>query len=596
MRPGRISKVLATAAALALALAACTGTPPAPNQTTTSPTPTAGGNVTVLEGSPFTSFNATSVTGNTLTNTRIASATHSGFNSVGSDLKIVKNDKFGKYEMVKDKPLTIKYTINSGVQWSDGAPVTADDLLLQWAAASGYFNDATLDANFAVTGGTAYFHAAGDNTGLAKSELPVIGDDGLSLTLTYTTPYSDWETALGSTVDVPAHIVAVRTGLKDAQALTALLQSVPKGDPAKPAPANPMLRKVADFWNTGFDTKTMPDPTLALSNGPYLVKGITADKELVLTRNADYTWGEVPKLDTLTVHYESDPDKQIAALEAGTADVATPVVSAERVSALAAMKPAGVQVQQGLGLGFDQLVLNFKGVFSPPDLRTAFLHTVPRQEIVNQVAKPLDPNAGVLDSFVFNPAQVPYKESVRSNGTQDFATVDLAAATELLAGAKPTVRILYNKDDPDRAKEYSLIAASATLAGFSVTDAGKDSKQWLAALKEGAFDVALYGWSRNPTGSVQVPQVFTTGAVSNLNNFSNTVVDQLTEQLAVNPDSAKQNALKLQIDQLVVEAGYGLPLFQRTALSATGKHVSGVQYSPLDVGPWQSVAQWSFVK
>lgn len=595
MRPGRISKVLATAAALALALAACTGTPPAPNQTTTSPTPTAGGNVTVLEGSPFSSFNATSVTGNTLTNARIASATHSGFNSVGSDLKIIKNDKFGKYEMVKDKPLTIKYTINSGVQWSDGAPVTADDLLLQWASASGYFNDATLDKNFAVTAGTAYFHAAGDNTGLAKTEFPVIGDDGLSLTLTYTTPFSDWETALGSTVDVPAHIVAVRTGLKDAQALTALLQSVPKGDPAKPVPANPALRKVADFWNTGFDSKTMPDPTLALSNGPYLVKGVTADKELILTRNADYTWGDVPKLDTLTVHYESDSDKQIDALEAGTADVATPAASAERISALAALKSAGVQVQQGLGLGFDQLVLNFKGVLSPPDLRSAFLHTVPRQEIVNQIAKPLDSNAEVLNSFVFNPVHVPYKESARSNGTTDMAAVDLVAAKELLAGASPTVRILYNKDDPDRAKEYSLIAASATLAGFSVTDAGKDAKQWLAALKEGAFDVALYGWTSNPTGSVQVPQVFTTGAVSNLNNFSNTVVDQLTEQLAANPDDAKQNALKMQIDQLVVEAAYGLPLFQRTALSATGKHVSGVQYSPLDIGPWQSVAQWAYV-
>ncbi|MHA7306375.1 ABC transporter family substrate-binding protein [Arthrobacter sp. TMN-49] len=596
MRPGRISKVLATAAALALSLAACTGTPPEPNETTASPTATVGGNATVLEGSPFTSFNATSVAGSTLTNTRIAAATHSGFNSVGSDLKVIKNEQFGKYEKVKDNPLTIKYTIKTGVQWSDGAPVTAHDLLLQWAAASGYFNDATLNKDFAVTAGTAYFHAAGDATGLAKTELPVIGDDGLSLTLTYTTPFSDWETALGSTVGVPAHIVAVRSGLKDAEALSALLQAAPKGDPAKPVPADPALRKVADFWNTGFDSKTMPDPTLALSNGPYLVKGITADKELVLTRNADYAWGTVPKLDTVTVNYENDSDKQIAALKAGTADVVSPAVSEERLSTLTALNSAGVQIQQGLGLGFDQLVLNFKGVLSPPDLRTAFLHTVPRQEIVNQVAKPLDANAEVLNSLVFNPAQVPYKESVGSNGTKDFASVDVATAKDLLAGAKPTVRILYNKDDPDRVKEYSLIAASAKLAGFSVTDAGKDSKQWLAALKDGAFDVALYGWTSNPTGSVQVPQVFRTGAVSNLNNFSNTVVDQLSEQLAVNPDDAKQNALKMQIDKLATEAAYGLPLFQRTALSATGKHVSGVAYSPLAIGPWQSIAEWSYIK
>ena len=115
-------------------------------------------------------------------------------------------------------------------------------------------------------------------------------------------------------------------------------------------------------------------------------------------------------------------------------------------------------------------------------------------------------------------------------------------------------------------------------------------------VKDGAFDVALYGWTSNPTGSVQVPQVFRTGGISNLNNFSNTVVDQLTEQLALNPDVAKQNALKMQIDQLAIEAGYGLPLFQRTALSATGQHAAGVAYSPLALGPWQSVAQWAYVK
>lgn len=607
MRPGRISKALAAAAAIALALAACTGPEPAPVESSATPTATSGGNVTVLEAAPFTSFNPSGVTGMTATNTRIDAATHSGFNTVDTELKIVKNEKFGKYEKVKDQPLTIKYTINDGVQWSDGAPVTADDLFLQWAARSGYFNDATLDKSFAVIKGNAYFHAAGDNSGLSRTEMPVIGDDGKSLTLTYSTPFSDWETALGSTVSIPAHIVASRSGLVDAPALTLLLQALPKGDPAKPIAANPALRKVADFWNTGFDTKSMPDPSLALSNGPYLVKGITPAKELILTRNADYTWGQVPTLDTITVHYEADLDKQVAALEAGTADIISPTATAARVKALSDLKADGVQLQRGDGLGFEQLVLNFKGVLSNPELRTAFLLSVPRQEILDTVAKPLDPGAEVLNSFVFRRAEVPYKESAGNNGTAQFgpaagkqtataANPGVEKAKEMLDGARPTVRVLYNKDDPDRAAEYALVAAAAGEAGFSVTDAGKSSGEWLDALHAGAFDVALYGWTSNPTGSVQVPQVFRTGAVSNLNNFSNTVVDQLTEQLAVNPDAAKANALKMQIDKLVVEAGYGLPLFQRTVLSATGRHATGVQYSPLDIGPWNSVAQWAHVK
>ncbi|MDD0858994.1 hypothetical protein NHF46_17190 [Arthrobacter alpinus] len=253
MRPGRISKVLAAAAALAVVLSACTGTPPAPNPASASPTATVGGNVTVLEAAPFTSFNAASVTGKTATNTRVDAATHSGFNTVDSDLKIVKNEQFGKYEKVKDNPLTIKYTINEGVQWSDGEPVTAaDDLMLQWAAMSGWYNDSVLDKNFAVTSGTAYFHSAGDHSGLAQTERPVISDDGKSLTLIYTKPFSDWETAMGSTVSIPAHIVAVRAGLADAPALSASWQACPRATlPSKRGP----IRRCAR-WPT-FGTRAL---------------------------------------------------------------------------------------------------------------------------------------------------------------------------------------------------------------------------------------------------------------------------------------------------------------------------------------------------
>ena len=596
MRAGRISKAFTLAVAAVLLLGACTGTPPAPQGATASATAAAGGNVTVVEAAAFTSFNAGSTTGQGSTNARIDYATHSGFNYVDSDLKLVKNEKFGKYQKISDNPLTVKYTINDGVQWSDGAPVTAADLLLQWAAASGYYNDATLDARFKVVKGSSYFNYAGDSTGLSQTSMPQIGDNGTSLTLTYTKPFSDWETALGSTVSIPAHIVAVRAGLKDANALAALLAGIPKGDGAAPVRPNPALRKVADFWNTGFDTKSMPDPSLALSNGPYLVKGITAGKELVLAPNVDYTWGAVPTLDTVTVHYDATADAQIAALKAKTADVISPPATVQTLAALAGLKSDGVQSQVGRGLGFDQALLNFKGVFAKPDFRTAFLKTVPRQDIVDGAAVPLDPGASVLDSFVFRQVQAPYKESAGSNGSSAFATADIPAAKELLAGARPTIRILYNKDDPVRAQEYALIAASAQLAGFSITDAGKGVGQWLPALKDGAFDVALYGWTSNPTGSVQVPQIFGTGAVSNLNNFSNTVVDQLTQQLAQEPDDAKQNALKMQIDKLVFGAGYGLPLFQRSGLAATGPHIDGVRYSPLAIGVWWNVWDWKYVK
>ena len=226
---------------------------------------------------------------------------------------------------------------------------------------------------------------------------------------------------------------------------------------------------------------------------------------------------------------------------------------------------------------------------------------MPRQEILEQVAKPLDPGAEVLNSFVFRRAEIPYKESAGNNGTGILGrrgrhrNPGVEKAKEMLDGARPTVRVLYNKDDPDRGRNmpWSPPRPAGWILGHRCR---QERRRWLPALSDGAFDVALYGWTSNPTGSIQVPQVFRTGAVSNLNNFSNTVVDQLTEQLAVNPDEAKENALKMQIDQLVVEAGYGLPLFQRTVLSRhrAARHGSAV-FAP---GHWPlaQLAQWAFVK
>ena len=59
-----------------------------------------------------------------------------------ADLNYINNDQFGTCTIDSLDPLTITYTINEGVTWSDGVQVDAADMLLDWAAQSGVFNDA----------------------------------------------------------------------------------------------------------------------------------------------------------------------------------------------------------------------------------------------------------------------------------------------------------------------------------------------------------------------------------------------------------------------------------------------------------------------
>ena len=60
----------------------------------------------------------------------------SGFAYYDADLNLVNNDQFGTCTLDSLDPLTITYTINEGVTWSDGTPVDAADLIIEWAAQS----------------------------------------------------------------------------------------------------------------------------------------------------------------------------------------------------------------------------------------------------------------------------------------------------------------------------------------------------------------------------------------------------------------------------------------------------------------------------
>ena len=131
------------------------------------------------------------------------------------------------------------------------------------------------------TTGTNYFSYAGSTDGLALTEFPEIGDDNRSITLTYSKPFADWETSFG--LDRPAHVVAKGAGLADADALTAVMKDKPRGNPDAPAATDPQLKAAADFYNTGFDSRTLPsDPELYLSSGPYIVTDVVEGQSVTI--------------------------------------------------------------------------------------------------------------------------------------------------------------------------------------------------------------------------------------------------------------------------------------------------------------------------
>lgn len=595
MRFTRISKAVAIGATAALALSACAASTGSKDSSSGGAEGEGnGGEIRVVEVNAFSSFNDNTAKGNVDINSKIAYTTQSQFNYIDNDLKVQKNEKFGKYEVVSEDPLTVKYTINEGVKWSDGEPVNADDMMLAWAVQSGHFNDAKTDDEGEVTAGTNYFDYAGDTSGLALTDVPEIGDDNRSITLKYSKPFADWETSFG--MMGAAHVIADKAGMS-AEELTELFKTADKGDPSKPSKKpNAKLKKAADFWNTGFDTKSLPsDESLYLSSGPFIVDKIVADQSMTLVRNKDYDWGPEPKVDSIVVRYIGESPAQVQALKNQEVDIIAPQASADTLESLEALGDQ-VVVDKGDQLSYDHIDLNYNGVFKDEDVRKAFMHTIPRQQIVDTIIKKLNPDAKPLDSQLFVPDNDGYEESAKNNGSADYQKADIEKAKKLLDGKKPKVRIMYSKDNPNRADSYSLIAASAKKAGFKVVDGGLGASEWGSALGGGTYDATIFGWISSGVGVTGVPQIFGTGSSSNFNKFSDKKADDLMDDLIVTTDEKEQTDLQVKIDKSIWDSGYGLPLFQSVGVDAYDSGVEGVEYMSNQTGIWWNFWDWNLKK
>ena len=500
----------------------------------------------------------------------------------------VVGERFGKMEKISDDPLTVEYTLNEGLTWSDGDAIDTDDLLFGWAAMSGYFDDYTLGDDGKIASGTQLFDVAGSTAGVNTTEVPVVSDDKLSLTLTYGTPYVDWN--LFQLIDQPVHVVAEKAGVTVEELITAIT-TTPKGDAAAPVTPNPTIKAAADFWNTGFDVTSLPDdPSLFLSSGAFIVDEWAPTQSVTLKRNDKYTGDLKPAYDEMVVRFIGDSNAQVTALQNGEVDVINPQASEATLETLEGL--SGIQVLQGAQLAYDHVDLKFDGVFADAAVREAFLKTIPRERILASLITPINPEAQVLNSQVYVTSEGKvYDESAAQNTSDRFAKVDIEGAKALLKGATPTVRVLFSSVNPNRVAAFEAIQASASEAGFVVENVGRED--WGSQLGSDIYDAAIFGWISPGVGNAALPQIFAAGGGGNYNGYSNPRATELANESQFVTNDDELNKIKFEIDRLAFEDNYGLPLFQSPGLIAHTDRVSGVTYMANQTGPIWNFWEWT---
>ncbi|MGP6203612.1 ABC transporter family substrate-binding protein [Microbacterium sp. F2] len=554
-----------------------------------------GSAISVAWNQAFYSMNGFTSYGNATANNNINYLVLDGFNYYDNTPALVKNTSFGTYELVSEDPLTVTYTINEGVKWSDGTAVDAADLLLNWAALSRALDTPDFDpADFtdpetgeftdAFPTDVVYFDSgATPDAGLGLvSQTPEVSEDGRSITMVYDAPFVDWELSFSS--PLPAHVVAKNAlGITDnAEAKQAVLDAIQNDDAAALAP-------ISSFWNSGFNFTSMPSDTeLVTASGPYMITDFVADQYITLKANPEYTGENKPTIEEITIRFIPDPLAAVQALQNGEVDIISPQATADIKTALDGLD--GVTVLTGLEGTYEHVDLQFENgrnpenIFSNPLAREAFMKTIPRQEIVDTLIKPIIGDDAILrNSQLFVPGAEGYDESVANNTSLDYEQVDIEGAKALLAESGVTntdVCILYAANNPRRVNEFALIQQSANQAGFNVTDCG--STEWGGLLgTPGAYDASLFGWQSTSLGVTNSLPTFQTGGINNLNFYSNAQVDDLVAQLNVTFDKAEQITMLQEMDKLLWEDFYGVTIFQFPSVTAYSDRVQGVDPSIL---------------
>ena len=524
----------------------------------------------------FLSYNGLQSNTYTTYNSAVADRMFSSFWYFGTDGSIIPDKDFGTYEKTSDDPLTVKYTISDDAKWSDGTPVTAGDFIVHWAA-----NNDTIKAEGAET---PLFDSISFEQGKYIPEAPEGEADGKEFTVTYPEPYADWEILISTAL--PAHIVAKEAGMSFEELVTAAKEKDVEA-----------LTPAAEFWNDGWDFSPgeLPDASLVPSMGPYKFKdgGWQAGQSITLEANPEY-WGTPAATKELVLRF-ADPKTHVQALQNGDLDVIEPQATVDTLQQLEGLGE-DVNVQTGDQLTWEHVDYN-RGegsVFADsPELREAFALCLPRQQIVDNLIKPIYADAQVMNLREVFPFQDKYQEVVDEAYPKEMDEPNIEKAKELVEKSgvsKPTVRLGYQAGNQRRTETVALIKSSCDQAGFDVQDANSPVF-FKEVMPAGDYDAALFAWA----GSGQKASganIYQSDGAQNQQSYNNPEVDAAWDKLATSLDENEQLEQVKTIEKLLWEDFQAIPLYAHPGLVGHKADVANVRDTAAQSGALWNVEQW----
>ena len=583
--------------------------------------------VIIVASNALTSLNPGTPDTNLVTNSDIAYLSGSGFTYYDDKKNLVRNTTFGTFKVVKNtnSDFRVQYTVNPGRLWSDGTPITGEDLLLSHILLSSDYSKA---AGLGDPGDTKVVPAfnAGGYTGVYDNSIvgePTLSSDKMSVTLRFSKKIPDWElygpgpSAVHALVLMAEGKSKLGTVAENEAARDRFVKAFQTKDTAT-------LKKIGKVWSEDFNINTINDktnPLLLVSNGGFLVDSAVADQNVTLKLNPKYNSGpKTSGIETVVFKFISDGTAAAQALANKEIDVYQGQPTADAVAQLKAIK--GVTVIGGTNACYEHVdvrvapasgtTTTYNGPFAASsgqkgkDLRTAFLLAYPREEIVEKLIKPINSSATVVNSLFTLPGEAAYSKIVGPNGVSKYTagTQEKRTATALALVKKyyPTakagsgsvkVKLLWGQpNNSRRASEAALVKAALAKAGFDVNTTGTSG--WSGFLDDNSFDAQFFAWCPSSVTQTGTNANFQSDGGNNFLGYDNPALDKILHSLEVKLPDAQITAKYIQAERLLMADAISLPIFAHPAATAVNSDLVGVKPAPLTPNLVWNYWEWHY--
>jgi peptide/nickel transport system substrate-binding protein len=467
------------------------------------------------------------------------------------------------------------YTIRDEAVWSDGTPITADDFEFTWRSSR---------SGDPAAGGCP---SVLSTTGYEQIESVEGSEDGKTVTVTYATPYADWQGLFSGDFGgglLPAHLM-------DNEDPVALCETLTTGWPiAEGLPSD-------------------------ISGGPWqlLAENIDVGGQIVvLTPNPEW-WGDGPNLEQLVIqNIGNDPTTAVQGIQSGELGVIYPQPQLDLVEQIQDLEP-NVESEISFGLSFEHLDFNTQDPhLADINVRRAFAMALDREEIVQQTVGQFSSDAQVLQNRIYFNNQPQYEDTA----PEEYKTQNVEMARGLLEQSGYTagpdglythpqrgpldIRIDTTANNPLRQTTIEVMIPQLREAGINATfNANPDIFAGIdkpTSLEAGGFQAALFAWVGSPLrGATQAIYGSPQGdnIQQNYSRQGTPEIDALFQQFVTEPDPEAQAELGNQVDAALWEQVATVPLYQKPTFIAFQSSIEGVEDNSSQAGPLWNSETWT---